>query len=109
MKKHLYLLIILSSFCYYQKNNADHVINLFIKDFPKRAHTAKKLKKAGKIAKHTIEGILDHQPLAGIIATYAGYIEVSDVDGEMTFPRKHESNIINLIITDDITPIIMFE
>lgn len=104
-----YLLGILPWFLSYQNSWADPVISLFIRPYPEAHTTAQKIKKTGKIARYTIEGIADYQIPAGIFSTYAGYINISDTNGQIVFPRKHERPIVKLIITTRITPIFMFE
>ena len=104
-----YLLIILACFSFYQKAQADRVISFFIRPFPDAQKIVRKLKKPGKIARHTVEGLMDYHPTAGIFSTYGGYLQVSDVNGHIVFPRKHEKPQIYLVITPKITPIIMFE
>lgn len=45
----------------------------------------------------------------GIFATYAGYLALSDLNGQITFPRKTQKNSINLLITTKISPIFMLK
>lgn len=40
----------------------------------------------------------------GVFALYQGYITVSNRKGEILFPRKQQSNTINLLITPEIIP-----
>ena len=107
--KFRHLVFILPYFLFYQNSQADPIISLFIRPYPQAHITAQKIKKTGKIARHTIEGIADYQIPAGIFSTYAGYLNISDLDGQIVFPRKHTKPIIQLIITTRITPILMFE
>ncbi len=107
--KFRHLVFILPSFLFYQSGQADPIINLFIRPYPQAHITAQKITRTGKIARHTIEGIADYQIPAGIFSTYAGYLNISDLDGQIVFPRKHTKPIIQLIITTRITPILMFE
>ena len=44
--------------------------------------------------------------ISGIFATYGGFLTVSDLNGEITFPRKHRKPFIYLIITEKMSPII---
>ena len=107
--KFRHLVLILPHFLFYQSGQADPVISLFIRPYPQAHATTQKIKKVGKIARHTIEGIADYQIPAGIFSTYAGYLNISDLDGQIVFPRKHAKPVIQLIITTRITPILMFE
>lgn len=43
----------------------------------------------------------------GILATYGGYLAVSDLTGQIMFPRRHEKPSMHLLVTNKITPVIM--
>ncbi len=43
----------------------------------------------------------------GINASYAGYVAATDYNGRVTFPRQQTSNMVYLLITPKISPIIM--
>ncbi len=107
--KHKYTWLILSCFVYYQKIKTDPVISFYMHPFPDAEKTVRKLAKPGKIARHTIEGIVAYSPASGIFSIYGGYLQVSDVNGQIMFPRKHEKTQVYLVITNKITPITMFE
>jgi len=68
-----------------------------------------KLKKPAKLAKYTARGILKPSLVEGIIATYGGYVEESDYNGELSFPRKHLGKTITTVITPQIIPVPLFE
>ena len=68
-----------------------------------------KLAKPHVIAKRTLEGVLSHNPIAGIFSSYFGFLNVSDQNGQTMFPRKQSKSIIKLVISNKITPIIMFQ
>jgi len=104
-----YLVPILSCFLFNQNSWADPIISLFIRPYPNAHITTQKIKKVGKIARHMIEGIADYQITAGIFSTYAGYLNISDLNGQIIFPRKHANQIIQLVITTRITPVLMLE
>ena len=65
------------------------------------------LKKPGKIAKMRIRALNQSPLIKGIFSTYRGYLGMSDNDGQTSFPRKHPSLILYLLITNKMTPIIM--
>jgi hypothetical protein len=46
-------------------------------------------------------------PLAGIMATYAGFLTVSNTSGQITFPLRHDATSIHLVITPIISPVMM--
>jgi hypothetical protein len=85
---------------------------LYFRPYPSNeqhaATLADKLQSPGKIAKHTVKGLAGHSLVAGIISTYAGFLQVSDYNGFTYFPRKHSSPKIYLVITKKMTPMVMF-
>jgi len=107
MKKR-YLLFILPLFLIFLKLKSSPTIVLSFDLLPDK-EAGEKIKKPGKIAKHTIKGMTHHTPMAGILATYGGYLNASDYDGYIRFPRKHEKPSLELIVTTKIIPITMFE
>ncbi len=108
MKKYYYTLFLLVS-SLASHIAADPIICFFFKSIEDQQKIAHKLKKPGKLAHHTINGIANHIPIAGIYATYSGYITISDENGEIRFPRKHRDNSANIIVTQSIEPIPLFE
>jgi hypothetical protein len=70
---------------------------------------SQKLAKPGKLAKYTAKGVLQTSIVEGILATYGGYVTSSDYNGELSFPRKHTKNSVEIIITPEIVPIPLFE
>ncbi len=49
------------------------------------------------------------QPIeAGHVVTYGGFVDVSDFDGLVSFPRKQSDKKISLLITSQAKPIAMF-
>lgn len=60
--------------------------------------------------KQTAAGLIQapHTQLAGIITSYAGYTNASDVDGSVTFPRLQLSPRLHLVVTPHIVPVVMF-
>jgi hypothetical protein len=107
--KYRHLVFILPYFLFYQSGHADSIISLFIRPYPQPSIVAEKIKKPGKIARHTVEGLANYQVPSGIFASYAGYLTISDFDGQIIFPRKHEQSKIQVIITPEIKPILMLE
>lgn len=53
------------------------------------------------------KNILQTQTNDGIFSAYWGYLAVSDLNGQVSFPRFQQSNSFNLLITDRIQPIMM--
>lgn len=105
-----YLIAIVACFTQ-QSIIADPVISLFLRPYPNIAqeyHHDQELlhdiSKPGGIAYHDLEKGLERYKGSGIFTTYGGYINVSDYDGHLAFPRKHEKPIIYVVITTKITP-----
>jgi hypothetical protein len=84
------------------------IISVFFRPLPDAKKITSKLKNPGKIAKHTINGIVQHNPVEGVCVLYAGFITYSDHNGEVRFPRKQISSTVTLIVTQEITPISLF-
>jgi len=109
------LIILIISFLFMYPNvKADNVITLFLRPYPIATEqnfaqeTARKLAYPKKLARRRIEGLAGHNQIAGIFASYAGFIESSNYNGQLLFPRKHAQPKINLIITTKITPVMFF-
>lgn len=108
------LILIIPFLFMYPNVLADNVITFFLRPYPaeesteQAQDTANKLEYPKKLARHHIEGIVERNPIAGIFSTYAGFIEASNVNGQILFPRKHTQPKVNLIITNKLTPIMMF-
>ncbi len=113
MKNNVIFLLIIAPFIYIQKIYADPVIVIELKPYPEIANTidcqalSQDLKRPGSIAKHCISGILDQRIVVGIMATYRGYLNLSDQYGTITFPYMHPKPKIDLLITNRIIPIMM--
>ncbi len=108
-----YLLAIVACFTQ-QIIIADPVISLFLRPYPildsnnHEQALLNHLTQSGGSA-HKVPGILNKQICSGIFETYAGYINVSNYDCHITFPRKHEKPIVYVVITSKITPNIITE
>lgn len=93
--------------------SANPVITFFFREYPVDSACALDLSNDFKnpdcIAKQTINGVTQYRGVAGIVSTYFGYLQVSNGKGQTTFPRKSSRPLINVIITNKITPIMMFQ
>lgn len=45
--------------------------------------------------------------IAGIAASYIGYFTISNKNGQIAFPRKHQSDEIYLLVTPEVEPVFM--
>lgn len=93
--------------------HADALLSFFFEPYPtvfakEYAHELDtKLKKPGRIARHRLYHQHNNNIIAGIYSTYGGFIDISDVNGQTSFPLKHDKPRILVIITTKVTPIIM--
>ncbi len=87
-------------------------INLYLENYPlspdKVQRMANKMNQPRKITQYQLERLFEYQPKVGILATYAGYLDVSNVNGLLMFPRKHIAPEIMLVITPQVEPEFMF-
>lgn len=111
MKKYTYYLMV-SLFFAFLKIGADSgtgpIITFFFKTINHKKEKLSDFRAPGSIAKHCVACIAKHSPVAGIIATYNGYVSVSDYNGEIVFPRRHQKPVVNILITKELIPIFMF-
>lgn len=113
MKNKLYIYSILTAFSLFGNLRGNPVITMFMKPYMAITHQddadyiSKKLKKPGKIAKMNIKNLSRSPLIKGIISTYAGYVAMSNYDGQTSFPKKHALPMLYLLITNKITPILM--
>jgi len=107
------ILLIVTYFLVYHTAYGDEAITFFFKPYPiiKDSKLSQKivdkLRRPGKIAKYTLNGALQESILDGIFSSYAGFLTVSDLNGQSAFPRKHENPLIYFLITTKITPMMM--
>jgi len=111
--KHVLRLFIVPFFLLYHSLNSEPLIMIFMRPYPGSKEQAQrwvdKLRRPSFLAKRTIEGILARDLTTGIFSTYAGYLQVSNHNGQIIFPRKHSKPSLPVIVTNKITPIIMFD
>lgn len=111
MKAHIYSIIAL--FLVSLNLKADSVITLLMEPYPmitespEALRAMQKLKKPGRASKLSIKSLGVTPVNKGIFSTYAGYLGMSNQDGQTTFLRKHIEPIVYLVITDKITPTMM--
>ena len=113
MKRYnIFYLFILALFYNNPILGAEQLITLFLKPYPvvsipeASKKLVNKLHRPGKIARNQSKNYLAPS-VSGIFATYGGFLTISDLQGEISFPRKHSKPFIYLVISERITPIIM--
>lgn len=93
--------------------SADPIISFFMRPYPEHfgmqyaQEMTDKLAIPGKIARKNIRTWANNLTGSGVISTYAGYLGVSDTNGQTQFPRRHSTNKLYIAITPRITPITM--
>lgn len=106
----IYLICSISCFCFASLLYAEPVITFFLKPYKRSLQETqtdlRKLKKPGSLAKRLLRGHLN--PVSGLFATYAGFLQISNNYGQITFPRKHSKPSIYLLITPQIEPVTLF-
>ena len=113
MKKKAYIFTIIAVFCIVLNLNADPVITLVMEPYPilsespEAKKAVNKLKKPGRIPKLGLRHLGTHPITKGIFSTYAGYLAMSNNDGQTTFVRKHINPTVYILVTDKITPTMM--
>ena len=109
-----YLIFTLFTCALSYENVYSRTITLYLKEPPSNIVQSikKKLQQPKKISSTTIakkqlknkyETILPK--LSGFIAIYGGYIDYSDVNGNITFPLLHTESKLYLVITSEFKPI----
>lgn len=105
------ILFIVTFFLNNHSLRAEQVITLFLKPYPvvsieaASKKLAQKFNKPGKVATNRSKHILPAQ-VSGIFATYAGFLTVSNYDGQISFVRKHSKPFIYFLVTERFTPIL---
>lgn len=99
--------------CFLLSNSilADEVITFFVRPYPQGNSGAGSrafqcdLSQVGKIAEYCLQGGMRTTTVAGIFFSYAGFLDISNINGQVVFPRKQVNADISLLITDKLTPI----
>jgi len=84
-------------------------ITLRISPYPAKQHPMPSMQHPSVASHHTLDHLINSSRITGVFATYAGFLEASNTDGFIIFPRKHTNAKVNLLVTNQITPIVMFE
>lgn len=113
MKNKKNIFYIVTCFLYNFTLWSDPIVTFFIRPYPvmpNRSYCQRislNLKHPGVIAEHCLYGIIDPKLSSGILATYGGFLTVSDAHGQISFPYKHTKKTVTLLITPQITPVLM--
>lgn len=104
--------LFVSLFCIITVNHGNS-ITFFMRPyaFPENKNPSELLKsitKPGKMVRKVLKNnFFTLTPYQGTFATYWGYLTFSDLNGQITFPRKQKSSKLNLLITQAIEPVFM--
>jgi hypothetical protein len=88
-------------------------ITVFLRPYPFGQNaTHEELKalvsKPGKLSVKIMKNRADTKTTEGIFSTYWGYITSSNFNGQIRFPRKQLSEQLHVLVTERITPVVMF-
>lgn len=121
MKIFFYLFLLISSLIYKTANCADtkpilgstNIISFFIKEYPEKSETNnvdKVIKECSLLKRHfkTICQSFNVSHNFAVFSSYAGYLSMSNSNGQIIFPRKVINDSINLLVSNNIKPIFMF-
>ncbi len=111
--KKVSVLCIVTCFLGFQKIHNNQVISFFFRSYYETYPTEPKklverIKKPGKIEMHSLEHSTEYTLKAGIAVSYAGYLDISDANGQISFPRKHTAPFVYLLITPELMPVLSF-
>lgn len=96
----IFALIILINNPIKAQEEINRIITLFVKQYPEIRKPGEPLINCGSV---------DMSFNSGVFATYAGYLNLTDNIGQLTFPRKTVNDSINILITTHINPVFMFK
>jgi hypothetical protein len=87
------------------------VIVFYFNEYPATKERAEEvshtLSKPHGLAERLLEGLSNH-PVAGVFSTYFGFLQVSNKNGQTTFPRKRSNPNLKIVVTNRVAPIMMF-
>ncbi len=112
MKQIKHILFIATWLLISQIISADPVITFFFRNYPDAQlaqQTMNKLRRPDGIAKQQLHNLMNHNRVSGIFATYFGFLNTSNQTGQIIFPRKQSKATFQIIVTNKITPIMMFQ
>lgn len=112
------LLVVLSGATglYAQRTATPHLITFFVERQTEEDQT--ETKQGDVIRKITLptdeskiyqEKSLFNQTVDGLYATYLGWTSLSDKNGQIIFPRKHDDNRVTVVVTRSIQPVMSEE
>lgn len=113
MRKDILLLSCLATLVYHADIHSQHKIMFFVREYPSLKDTIdvekflKKMQDPEKAARKILKLQLRAYAKPGLFASYGGFITVSNNEGKIVFPRKHQRPFVYMIVTPDVTPVLM--
>lgn len=91
---------------------AERTINIGLLPYPltkKDVSTMlKEVEKPGKMPKSEMQALLKPAAINGVFISYSGFIDATDMNGLVSFARKHADPHITLVITKEVKPLYTF-
>jgi len=114
MKRNVISLFFVIALFWSLQTMSNSVITFFIRPFPSKSSNLTtdqlldQVKAPGKISGNLLKKtIVAPTVVDGIFSTYWGYLALSNLNGQVTFPRKQAKDAIKLLITEKIKPVMM--
>ncbi|OGB97514.1 hypothetical protein A3F06_03190 [candidate division TM6 bacterium RIFCSPHIGHO2_12_FULL_36_22] len=89
---------------------SDHVITFFVRPYPE-VHPNKPIGPSmfhpGQIYKNLANQAMNSVGSTGVFAAYGGYLAHTNENGQIIFPRKTQTPIFDLFVTNNIHPYLM--
>lgn len=104
-------LFILALFFHIHSLLAEQLITLFLKPYPviqpmvQAQKFIAKIHQPAKLSRYQTKRLVP-AVTSGIFATYGGFLTVSDLNGELSFPWLHDKPLLHLLVTEELTPIV---
>lgn len=108
MKLEKIIIIILTSFSFSPNIGAYPIMRVSLKQLLDPHHVMNSMKKSTATSRYMLHGLHKYQPVAGVFAMYAGFLNNSDQNGQIIFPLKHKAQVSYIIVTEFVEPITMF-
>lgn len=112
MRHRVQYIAIIASFFSAHTTRCGEVITFFVRAYPSgNVSTSPKtfncdVTQPGKLSEYCLQAGMPTTITSGIFFSYAGFLSISTLNGQVIFPRKHDKPAdVQLLITDKLTPI----
>ncbi len=109
--RHMRYIAIIASFFAAHTTKCGEVITFFVRAYPTGNMTASAkpfncdLQRPGNLSEYCQQAGMGTTITSGIFFSYAGFLNISTLNGQVIFPRKQLQPELQLLVTDRITPI----